>query len=107
MWHSYRMPMETELVEIADAYAREAVGRAKSLSRVATIVVNRGSFFTSLKRGQTCSVRNFERMLQFFEQKTNWPDHFIPSDAQQLLKSLGRNASLYDVAVSQTTYADQ
>ena len=101
------MTMEAELIEIADAYSREALGRAKSLSRIATIIVNRGSFFTSLKRGQTCSVRNFERMLRFFEEKANWPEETIPSDARRLLASLGRPTGKPTRALAKTTDAQQ
>lgn len=84
------MMMEQTLLAIADTYASVARGREKSLSRVATIVVNRGSFFTSLKKGQTCSVRNYERVLRYFEQRKHWPDAMIPAEAEQYLRQLGR-----------------
>ncbi|WP_242149552.1 hypothetical protein [Sphingomonas sp. BAUL-RG-20F-R05-02] len=81
---------ETALLELADAYQAEVdtLG-GKSLARVATIVVNRGSFFERLRDGGGCSARNLDRFADWFRDAANWPCP-IPSNARAALASVGR-----------------
>lgn len=60
-----------------------------SLARVATIVVNRGSFFTALSAGKGCTLQNFEKFVDWFAERGNWPDNRIPALARDNLHSLG------------------
>jgi hypothetical protein len=71
-----------------EARVRQCGG--KSLARVATIVVNSGSFFNRLQAGKGCSVQNFGRFASWFRSAANWPDGFIPHDAVAALTSIGR-----------------
>ena len=90
---------ETALLRVADAYAAEAeAGGGKSLARVATIVVNRGSFFERLREGGGCSSRNLARMAGYFRDATNWPGE-IPVAAIEALASLGCPAKVSSDAV--------
>ncbi|RYZ88001.1 MAG: hypothetical protein EOP06_11735 [Proteobacteria bacterium] len=58
------------LTSVAYSYAAEAKSHgAPSLARVATIVVNRGSFFTRIETGGGCSLQNFERVMRWFAQE--------------------------------------
>ena len=62
------------LIRIADAYEREAqLHGGRSLARISTIVVNRGSFFTSIRAGKTCTVASFDLLLGYFGEAANWP----------------------------------
>lgn len=84
-------PLESILLTVADTYAAVAAANGgKSLARVATIVVNRGSFFEPLRRGQTCSVRNFEKLVAYFREPANWPGETIPAKASIALAGIGR-----------------
>jgi hypothetical protein len=81
---------ETVLLVIADQY--EAAIRqhgGKSLTRVATIVASRGSFFEPLRAGKTCTVRNLDAFHAYFADQANWPHHTIPYAAQDALAMLG------------------
>lgn len=85
------MTYEAALLAVARAYT-DAVARAggKSLARVATIVVNRGSFFDRLENGDSFSVRNLDRMAEYFREPANWPESIIPPSALAALQSIGR-----------------
>jgi hypothetical protein len=84
---------ETTLLRIADIYSAQVrENGGKSLARIATLLVNRGSFFEPLRRGQTCSVRNFEKVLQYFQCARNWPTGTIPDEAICALKQIGDSA---------------
>ncbi|MEH3046482.1 hypothetical protein [Sphingomonas adhaesiva] len=81
---------EASLLRVAEAYALQAATHGgKSLARVATIVVNRGSFFERLRDGGGCSARNLDRLADWFRDAANWPDA-IPADAAEALASIGR-----------------
>lgn len=83
---------ETALLKVADAYsAQVAAHGGKSLARVATIVVNRGSFFERLRDGGGCSARNLDRMADWFREPSNWPREIVPA-AIEALSSIGRPA---------------
>lgn len=87
------MSYETALLKVADAYAAEVAAHGgPSLARVATIVVNRGSFFDRLRGGGGCSSRNLDRMFEWFRTPDNWPANDISSDAASALASVGRPA---------------
>lgn len=73
------MSIEGKLALVASAYEQAAAARGgRSLSRIATIVINRGSFFNSLREGRTCSVRTLEKLIDYFSAATNWPGGDIP-----------------------------
>ncbi|PZU77736.1 MAG: hypothetical protein DI530_12130 [Sphingomonas sp.] len=81
---------EASLLRVADAYAAQAAEHGgKSLARVATIVVNRGSFFERLRDGGGCSARNLDRIADWFRDGANWPQA-IPAEAAEALASIGR-----------------
>lgn len=81
---------EASLLRVAEAYAAQiAEHGGKSLARVATIVVNRGSFFERLREGGGCSARNLDRLADWFRDTANWPEA-IPADASEALASIGR-----------------
>lgn len=85
------------LLAIADLY-EDAVERlgGRSLARVATVVVNRGSFFTALRRGSTCSLQNYDRLMDCFADPETWPESNIPPSANEILASYGRPAPFDD-----------
>lgn len=84
---------EAALMEVADAYAREVAEHGgKSLARVATIIVNRGSFFERLRDGGGCSARNLDRVADWFRDPANWPNE-IAAPALAALVSIGRPAT--------------
>ena len=62
----------------------------RSLARVATIIVNRGSFFEALERGATCTTRNLEKAAAYFRDPAHWPNAHIPNDALRALAGIGR-----------------
>lgn len=82
---------QNALRTVADAYEGQvARWGGKSLSRVATIVVNSGTFFSRLREGKTFSVANLEKFATWFRQPSNWPDRSIPHAAATALASIGR-----------------
>ncbi len=74
--------MIEQLVQLAAIWSR---ANDRSLSRLATIVLNRGHFFESLDRGGDCGTETFEKFLLFFRDGANWPDQRVPQDAADLL----------------------
>lgn len=83
----------TALVRIAEVYEAEASAHGgKSLARVATIVVNRGSFFERLRSGDGFSVKNLDRFAAWFRDPANWPQGAIPQQALDALQDIGRPA---------------
>lgn len=85
---------EQALLTIARSYsAAVAEHGGKSISRVATIVANRGSFFDAIESGATCTVRNFEMFALYFADPENWPNKVVPADAAAALASVGRPAT--------------
>ena len=82
---------ENALRTVADAYEGQvARWGGRSLSRVATIVVNSGTFFSRLRDGKTFSVANLEKFAGWFREPGNWPDSSIPHAAATALASIGR-----------------
>ena len=88
------MSFEHCLLELGREYETSAKRlKGRSLARVATIVANRGSFFDALESGSTCSLRNFARFVDFFQDRTNWPGEHIPPKAVALLTTIVRDPS--------------
>lgn len=82
---------ENALRTIAASYEAEAVyHEGKSLARVATIVVNNGTFFERLRAGKAFYVHNLERFATWFRDPVNWPGGTIPKEAASALESMGR-----------------
>lgn len=79
------MRLVDHLQELARLWG-EASGR--SLSRLATRVVNDGDFFRRLDRGGGFKDATFEKFLGFFRDGANWPDNVIPLAAVELLDRL-------------------
>lgn len=65
-----------------------AAAQQRSLSRLATIVVNDGKLFDRLQGGASCTVATYERFLRFFREAGNWPEDTIPADAADLLDEI-------------------
>lgn len=76
--------------EYSSALSRHGGGR--SLARVGTIVVNRGSFFSSLAQGRTCSIRNADLVLDYLQDPENWPGGLLSPYAASVLEELQRLA---------------
>ena len=84
---------EAALLKVADAYAADAAKNGgRSLARIATIVVNRGSFFDRLRDGAGCSSKNLDRLFDWFRDPRNWPSSEVAADARSALASVGRPA---------------
>lgn len=80
------------LTSLADAYELEVAKHGgRSLARISTIVVNRGSFFSSLRSGKTCTLGSFEAIIEWFASADNWPAREIPASALKALNSLPIN----------------
>ncbi|WBO22302.1 hypothetical protein [Sphingomonas abietis] len=89
------MRYEDALVLIGRTYSATVVRHGgRSLSRVATILVNQGCFFHRLESGKTCTARNLERVAAHFRVPANWPNGVIPDVAVAALAQIGRPALL-------------
>lgn len=87
MAHTY----EDALRIIAERYGRAiAVSGGMSLARIATLVVNRGSFFKRLEHDTSFSAKNLDRFAAWFRNEDHWPHSSIPEDAAAALFSIGR-----------------
>lgn len=83
------------MIAVAQAYQDAvAIRGGISLARVATIVVNRGSFFSRLSDDTSFSVRNLERFADWFRRPSNWPNHSVSPEAAEALASIGRPVDL-------------
>lgn len=82
---------EDALRIIAESYGRAiALSGGMSLARVATLVVNRGSFFKRLEHDTSFSAKNLDRFATWFRNEHHWPNNSIPEDAAAALFSIGR-----------------
>lgn len=82
---------EDALRIIAESYVRVvAISGGMSLARVATLVVNRGSFFSRLSQDTSFSARNLDRFASWFRNEVHWPNSTIPEAAAAALVSIGR-----------------
>jgi hypothetical protein len=78
------------LLRVADRYAQQVDAQGgRSLARVASIVVNHSAFFDRLRSGQTCFVRNLQRVAEYFANLDNWPGQEIPAEVLPDLVALG------------------
>lgn len=82
---------EDALRIIAESYGKAiAISGGMSLARVATLVVNRGSFFKRLEHDTSFSAKNLDRFASWFRNEDHWPNNSIPEDAAAALFSIGR-----------------
>ncbi len=82
---------EDALRVIAECYGEAiAVSGGLSLARVATLVVNRGSFFNRLSHDTSFSAKNLDRFAAWFRDEEHWPNRSIPDAATAALISIGR-----------------
>jgi hypothetical protein len=82
---------EDALRIIAESYGKAiAVSGGMSLARIATLVVNRGSFFKRLEHDTSFSAKNLDRFATWFRNEDHWPNNSIPEDAAAALFSIGR-----------------
>jgi hypothetical protein len=89
---------ENAMRTLADSYEEQvALLGGKSLSRVATIVVNNGAFFARLREGKPFLVHNLERFADWFRRPQNWPEGCIPHAAVEALTSMGRPPVAYSI----------
>ena len=73
------MTLLERLKQVSDAWA---AANDRSLARLATIVVNDGSFFTRLASDKpNATTATLIKFAQFFADPANWPDGHIPSEA--------------------------
>lgn len=75
------MTLIERLLALAEMWARE---NDRSLSRLATIVVNDGKLFDRIAAGGSCTVATYERLIGHLSEPSNWPNR-IPVEAQRLL----------------------
>lgn len=81
---------EDILLRVADQYEAEVAAHGgRSLTRVATLVASRGTFFAPLREGKTCTVRNLDAFRAYFSDTENWPGEIIPRPVQIDLSLLG------------------
>lgn len=82
---------EDALRIIAESYGKAiAVSGGTSLARIATLVVNRGSFFKRLEHDTSFSAKNLDRFATWFRNEDHWPNNRIPEEAAAALFSIGR-----------------
>ena len=82
---------EDALRIIAESYGRAiAISGGMSLARIATLVVNRGSFFKRLEHDTSFSAKNLDRFAAWFRNEDHWPHRRIPEDAAAALFGIGR-----------------
>jgi hypothetical protein len=86
---------EAVLLRIADCY-EECVAQhgGRSLTRVATVVASRGSFFAPLREGKTCTVRNLDAFAAYFSDAGHWPLGVIPQEAAEAIALLARTPAV-------------
>lgn len=77
------MRMVEQLVRLAEIWCE---ANERSLSRLATIVINRGHFFESpIDQINRSGLQTFEKFLTFFRDGGNWKGGHIPAAAVDLL----------------------
>lgn len=89
------LTFDTALIEIGRCYTDAVAAKGgRSLSRVATIVANTGTFFSRLETGATCTTRSLEKFAEFFGDPANWPGNVVPDEAATALQSMGRSVKV-------------
>lgn len=62
----------------------------RSLSRLATMVVNDGKFFDRISApGGNVTTATLERFARYLHDPANWPDGLVPEEACQLAHRVG------------------
>ena len=80
------------LLTVADAYETEVRQEGgRSLARITTVVLNRGSFFDHLRSGKTCTLESYEKIVDYFCDQRNWPLSRLPPVAVVALEGIGRD----------------
>lgn len=93
------MRLVDHLQELARLWS---VATGRSVSRLATRVVNDGGFFRRIEGGGGFSDATFEKFLAFFRSGENWPDNRIPLSAAELLDRLENIAVSDETATGQS-----
>ncbi len=75
------MTLIERLLALAEMWARE---NDRSLSRLATIVVNDGKLFDRIASGGSCTVATYERLIAHLSDPSNWAKP-MPAAAMRLL----------------------
>ncbi len=75
------MTLIERLFALAEMWARE---NDRSLSRLATIVVNDGKLFDRIAAGGSCTVATYERLIAHLADPSNWSKP-IPVEGCKLL----------------------
>lgn len=78
------MTLIERLFALAEMWARE---NDRSLSRLATIVVNDGKLFDRIAAGGSCTVATYERLIAHLSDPSNWAKP-IPLEATILLSGV-------------------
>lgn len=76
-----RMTLIARLVRLSEIWAE---ANSRSLSRLATIVVNDGKLFERISAGGSCTVATYERLLDHLRDPQNWSVP-IPDEALMLM----------------------
>lgn len=101
------MRIAEQLVRLAEIWCE---ANDRSLSRLATIVINRGHFFDSDHDTMArSSMQTFEKFLTFFRDGGNWKGGRIPSAAVDLLdnfENIATEASASTVKLDEDSSAD-
>ncbi len=77
------MTLIERLFALAEMWARE---NDRSLSRLATIVVNDGKLFDRITAGGSCTVATYERLIAHLSDPLNWTKP-IPAEGLRLLRA--------------------
>lgn len=81
------IPLIERLMTCAKAWA---VANDRSLSRLATLVVNDGKFFTRCEDGTANpTTATLERFAQYLGDGANWPEGAVPEDVAAFVHVVG------------------
>ncbi len=79
------MTLIERLLALAEMWARE---NDRSLSRLATIVVNDGKLFDRIASGGSCTVATYDRLIAHLSDPANWGSP-MPAAALRLVAGVG------------------
>lgn len=82
------MTLIERLIALAEMWARE---NDRSLSRLATIVVNDGKLFDRIAAGGSCTVATYERLIAHLSDPSNWANP-MPAEAGVLIAGVRSKA---------------
>ncbi|WP_035723502.1 hypothetical protein [Fodinicurvata fenggangensis] len=63
------MDFTTHIIRLADTYCQHT---GRSHARVATLAYDQGMFFDRLRKGRTCTIATYGKVVQWFS--NNWPE---------------------------------